>query len=125
PMAPPKAPPPMAPPSAVPFTPSISDLPPAEGTDGLEVLEEPGVQGLDTFIGAEPATMKTEKKKKPRKKDEKAELLERLQEELPYLPDKMKKNIIKELFKRPEGKLRETWFKVYVHKNKQYATKPG
>ena len=31
--------------------------------------------------------------------------------------------VLKELLKRPAGKLRETWFQVYIHKNKKYTTK--
>ncbi len=57
--------------------------------------------------------------------DEKVEILARIKQELPYLPDKKKKNMVKELLKRPEGKLRDPWFKVYVHKNKQSVTKSG
>ena len=56
-------------------------------------------------------------------KDEKAEIVSRLEQELPYLPEKLKKNIIKELLSRPEGKLRDTWFKVFLYKNKKYAKK--
>ncbi|NVM54105.1 MAG: hypothetical protein HWN66_10430 [Candidatus Helarchaeota archaeon] len=110
-------------PIAIPF----ADVPPTAVDTKLELideLDEPQVRGMDAFLGTEPAVTKAEKKKKPSKKDEKSEILNRLAQELPYLPEKMKKNIIKELLKRPEGKLRDTWFKVYVHKNKQYATKP-
>ncbi|MHA1129888.1 MAG: hypothetical protein ACTSQQ_03675 [Candidatus Helarchaeota archaeon] len=76
-----------------------------------DLIEEPAVQTL------EPAASDISKVKL----DEKSEIIERLNQELPFLPEKMKKKIIKELLKRPSGKLRETWLKVYIHKNKQYA----
>ncbi|MHA1271151.1 MAG: hypothetical protein ACTSPY_15260 [Candidatus Helarchaeota archaeon] len=43
-----------------------------------------------------------------------------IKRELPKIPNKKIKFIVNELLKRPKGKLRDTWFKVYVHKNKQY-----
>jgi len=57
----------------------------------------------------------------PSLKDEKNEILARLNQELPKLPENEKGSILEELMKRPAGKLRETWFKIIVHKNKQYA----
>ncbi len=86
----------------------------------LEEVEEPQVQDVGEL---EFETVEAETKAKTGKKDEKSDIVTRLEKELPNLPEKMKKNIIKELLKRPEGKLRETWFQVYVYKNKQYATK--
>ena len=58
--------------------------------------------------------------KKNGSKDEKQELIEMIKEELPKIPMKKIKYIVNELLKRPEGKLRSTWFKVYIHKNKKY-----
>jgi len=52
--------------------------------------------------------------------DEKQKLMDLIKKELPKLPKKKIKYIITELMKRPEGKLRDTWLKVYVHKNQQY-----
>ncbi|MHA1695572.1 MAG: hypothetical protein ACTSUG_09935 [Candidatus Helarchaeota archaeon] len=52
--------------------------------------------------------------------DEKEELIAMIKKELPKLPKKKIKYIVQELMKRPKGRLRNTWFKVYVHKNKQY-----
>ncbi len=140
--SPPRAPPAAAPlptvPSAAPFTtttpppmafpvdgPEVPSINPVDDVEILDSMEEPLIQGVETFIPSEPEIKTDKKKKKTSKKDEKAEILARIKQELPYLPDKKKKNIVKELLKRPEGKLRETWFKVYVHKNKQYVTKSG
>jgi len=140
PAAPPAAPPIATPVSPAPFytpepapmtfaidEPEIPSISPVDEVEIIESMEEPHVSGLGAFTASEPelGTDKEDKIKKPSKKDEKAAILSRIEQELPYLPDKKKKNIIKELLKRPDGKLRETWFKVYVHKNKQYATKPA
>ena len=129
PATPPAAPPIATPVSAAPFStpepesmaftidePEIPSISPVDEVEIIESMEEPQFSGLED---------KKAKKKKPSKKDEKAAILSRIEQELPGLPDKKKKNIVKELLKRPDGKLRETWFKVYVHKNKQYATKPA
>ncbi len=132
PAVPPRAvsPPPPMPPSAVPpaAPPSVTPVAfpvPEMASDQVEIIEEgdePQIQGMEAFMGVEPEIQTTDLKKKGAKKDEKTEISERLEAELPYLPDKLKKNIIKELLKRPAGKLRETWFQVYIHKNKKYAT---
>lgn len=55
-----------------------------------------------------------------KEKDEKNQLIEMIKKELPKIPKKKINHIVKELLKRPAGKLRDTWFKVYVHKNKKY-----
>jgi hypothetical protein len=81
------------------------------------VIEEPQVIQV-----SEPASGVSEPRiGAPSLKDEKNEILARLKQELPYLPENEKGFILEELMKRPAGKLRETWFKIIVHKNKQYA----
>jgi len=131
----PSAPPTTSPPNFPPNTNSLETTPvafpvphvPPENIQEFQLLdeiEEPQVQGIDTFIESEPEVpVIQETKKKSSKKNEKSEWMARIERELPYLPDKKKKGILKELLKRPEGKLRETWLKVYIHKNKQYAAK--
>jgi len=69
-------------------------------------------------IKVEEISLSESKKEKP--KDEREELIEMIKRELPKIPKKKIKFIVNELLKRPKGKLRDTWFKVYVHKNKQY-----
>ena len=118
-------------PSAEPMAFPVPDIPASDEIENIEIIEGVDATKSDSmslFIGAEPE-IQTEKKvdkeaiKKISKKDEKEEIKARLEKELPYLPEKLKKNIIKELLKRPAGKLRETWFQVYIHKNKKYASK--
>ncbi|HUX99548.1 MAG TPA: hypothetical protein VMV49_08350 [Candidatus Deferrimicrobium sp.] len=76
---------------------------------------------FEEISSTEPEDVQGKQEKPSGKKDEKAEILAKLNEELPYLPYKLKKEILKELLKRPAGKIRDTWLKVYIHKNKEYA----
>jgi len=88
-------------------------VPPSEGISVAErEIEEPQIL---------PPSKISSKIEVPVVPDEKSEILARLNKELPLLPENEKYNIVEELLKRPAGKLRETWFKIVVHKNKQYA----
>jgi hypothetical protein len=55
-----------------------------------------------------------------KEKDEKEQLIEMIKKELPRIPNRRINQLVRELLKRPAGKLRDTWFKVYVHKNRRY-----
>ena len=118
------APPPGPPrPIAVPIQPRVESS--SRGPNAISLPEtplpretdEPQVIQVSEIVGdvLEP------KPGVPSLKDEKNEILARLNQELPYLPENEKGSILEELMKRPAGKLRETWFKIIVHKNKQYA----
>ncbi|MBD3229428.1 MAG: hypothetical protein GF329_14685 [Candidatus Lokiarchaeota archaeon] len=72
-------------------------------------LDEINIEEISLDEGQEKPTL-----------DEKKEIIEMIRAELPKLPKKKVKYIVKELLKREKGKLRNTWFKVYVHKNKKY-----
>ena len=118
--APPQGPPR---PIAVPIQPRVESS--SRGPNAISLPEtplpretdEPQVIQVSEIVGdvSEP------KPGVPSLKDEKNEILARLNQELPYLPENERGSILEELMKRPAGKLRETWFKIIVHKNKQYA----
>jgi len=116
----PKEPPPFAarpPPSPRPIAIPIGnqDIPARISEEAIPAeIEEPQILDIQRPIES--------RIEEPQASDEKGELIARLKQELPLLPENEKNNILEELMKRPAGKLRETWFKIIVHKNKQYAT---
>jgi hypothetical protein len=113
--------PPIAPPRPMAFP--VQDRP--ESTSAIPLPETPLprlTEEPQVIQVSEPVSEVSEQRiGAPSLKDEKNEILARLTRELPNLPENDKGPIIEELMKRPAGKLRETWFKIIVHKNKQYA----
>jgi len=102
------------------IVPSASSPISGKGSNLIGELEEPKIQNFNISTELEPSNTPESSTTRPRDLDEKTEILSRLERELPHLPEKMKKELVKELLKRPAGELRETWFKIYIHKNKKY-----
>ena len=118
------APPPGPPrPIAVPIQPRVESS--SRGANAISLPETPLPRETDEpqviQVSEIVSDVSEPKPGVPSLKDEKSEILARLNQELPYLPENEKGSILEELMKRPAGKLRETWFKIIVHKNKQYA----
>jgi hypothetical protein len=118
------APPPGPPrPIAVPIQPRVESS--SSGANAISLPETPLPRETDEpqviQVSEIVSDVSEPKPGVPSLKDEKSEILARLNQELPYLPENEKGSILEELMKRPAGKLRETWFKIIVHKNKQYA----